>query len=88
MIERAVNLSYHQVIMPEDLPDKIRQPKAVVHSPLFEENLTMDELEHRYLESTLNATNWNYNETAEKLGISVKTIRRMIDKYNLQKNSD
>ena len=85
VIERAVNLSYHDVIMMEDLPDKVSLTVKSAVINFIDENITLDELEQKFLEKNLKDTNWNYTLTAEKMGISVRTIQRMVSRFNLKK---
>ena len=47
------------------------------------EGLTLDEIEKRTLEHVLRQTNGNRSLTAERLGISRRTIQRKIQDYNL-----
>ena len=47
------------------------------------DGLTLDEIEKRTLEHVLRRTNGNRSLTAERLGISRRTIQRKIQDYNL-----
>jgi DNA-binding NtrC family response regulator len=86
VIERAVTLSSSPVIIAEELPPKITQPKLTGGEPnaqIPESGLTLDEVSKQYLLKTLQANQWNLTQTAEKLGISVRTVQRMIDRYQI-----
>jgi DNA-binding NtrC family response regulator len=83
VLERAVNLAQHELIMPEDLPDKLRVQQPVTPESLLTQKLTMRELEKQYMLQTLQENNWNYTVSADHLGISVRTIQRMIQRYKL-----
>jgi two-component system, NtrC family, response regulator AtoC len=87
VIERAVTLSTSPMIMAEELPPKIYQPQVGVEpqaTNLPQAGLTLDEINKQYLVKTLHATDWNLTKTAELLEISVRTIQRMIERYQLK----
>ncbi|MCX8014496.1 MAG: helix-turn-helix domain-containing protein, partial [candidate division WOR-3 bacterium] len=88
VIERAVTLSNSPMIMPEDLPEKIQQPQSFTNIPFQLPNigLTLDEVTKQYLVKTLQSTDWNLTKTAQLLGISLRTVQRMIRRYQLIKN--
>ncbi len=91
VIERAVTLSNSPMIMSEELPPKINQMKEqnIDHSAeLLQPGLTLDELSKQYLVKTLHANKWNLTKTAEVLGISVRTVQRMVDRFQLKAKSD
>ncbi len=46
-------------------------------------NATMDEMERRLIEKTLDETSGNRKETATRLGIAERTLYRKLKKYNL-----
>lgn len=49
---------------------------------------TLEESLRQRIEATLNATNWNYTQTAAKLGIGRTTLWRKIRKYNIARGEE
>lgn len=88
VLERAINLAQHELIMPEDLPEKLREQQPESPLALLSQHLTMRDLEKKYLLLVLQENNWNYTISAEKLGISVRTIQRMVQRYKLDPPGD
>jgi DNA-binding NtrC family response regulator len=85
VIERAVNLSFRDGITVDDLPQKLIEKKVISQPSLMEQTPTLEELEKNYLIKLLNENDWNYTETAEKMGISVRTVQRMVSRFHLEK---
>ena len=79
IIQRAITLSQHEVISPEDLPASIIQ-KA--DEKLFEkamgEKFTLDQLEKEYIRRVLIETGGNKSKAAERLGLDRKTLYRKL----------
>ncbi len=88
VLERAVNLAQHELIMSEDLPDKLREQQPAIQASLLTQKLTMRDLEKQYLLQILRETEWNYTLSADRLGISVRTIQRMVLRYKLNPPSE
>jgi two-component system, NtrC family, response regulator AtoC len=90
-IERAVSLSYGPLLLPEDLPEPIRQPgesaERVAGAPppgLDDEALlTLDEVEKRHLVRVLNRTGGNKVKASKILGIDRRTLYRMAERFGL-----
>jgi two-component system response regulator AtoC len=82
-IERILILEDGDLIQPEHLPSFIsgRQGDFQVFS---DGELTMEELERRYLQFILRRTKGNQSEAARILGINRKTLGQKIQKYNLR----
>ncbi|MGB9628714.1 MAG: sigma-54-dependent transcriptional regulator [Thermodesulfobacteriota bacterium] len=79
-IERAVILSTHPIILPEDLPKKIcDEVKGTEIKPL-EELLPLKEMERRYVLQVLQATGGNKKKASEILGIDRTTLYRILEK--------
>lgn len=86
IIERTVVLHTSQEI---DEPD-LRLDPTIEKPSAFEtgtekdlpENISLHELEKRYILQTLRAHNENRTRTAKVLGISVRTLRNKIHEYN------
>jgi len=79
-IERAVILSNHPIILPEDLPKKMsgEMKKAEFRPP--EELLTLKEVERRYVLKVLQETGGNKKRASEILGIDRTTLYRILEK--------
>jgi DNA-binding NtrC family response regulator len=79
ILQRAITLSRHEVISPEDLPPSIIQ-KA--DEKLFEkamgEKFTLDQLEKEYIRRVLIETGGNKSKAAERLGLDRKTLYRKL----------
>ena len=82
-VERILILEDGDLIQPEHLPSFIsgRQGDFQVFS---DGELTMEELERRYLQFILRRTKGNQSEAARILGINRKTLGQKIQKYNLR----
>ena len=82
-IERAIILSRHPMILPEDLPkkmaDEIKDPEIL--SP--GKPLSLRELEKRYVLKVLQETGGNKKKASEILGIDRTTLYRILEKENL-----
>lgn len=80
ILQRAITLSRHEVISPEDLPASIIQ-KA--DEKLFEkamgEKFTLDQLEKEYIRRVLIETGGNKSKAAERLGLNRKTLYRKLE---------
>ena len=83
VLERAVTLSHHSVILPEDLPRRLRaQPLETVTSSLPSQ-IPLSELEKRYIQKVLEETGGNKKKAADILGIDRRTLYRMAARYGL-----
>jgi DNA-binding NtrC family response regulator len=82
VIERAVVLTPHPVIFPEDLPEALRE-KPVVESQPRSGWVTLDQLERDYILRALAAHQQDQGKTADLLGIHRKTLQRKLRKYGL-----
>ena len=95
MIERLVVLHEGEQILPEDLPEKIRQQgsqqtkrKSEAESDGISFNTAVSEFEKALIISALEKTNWVKNKAAELLKIKRTTLVEKIKRYNLGKDSD
>lgn len=79
-IERAVILSVHPIILPEDLPKKIFEETQEIESILPDKLLPLKELERRYVLRVLKETGGNKKKAAEILGIDRTTLYRILEK--------
>jgi DNA-binding NtrC family response regulator len=85
-VERAVAVSSHPILLPDDLPAHIPAPSI----PLTEatENgsfplVSLDELTRQHLARVLAATGGNKKRAAEILGVDRRTLYRMLERYEL-----
>lgn len=96
-IERALVVSSYEMIMPEDLPEKVTgyttgkvltvQPQPAAASPAQTEDgssPTLESIEKAYIFWVLNQTGWNKTKAAKILGIDASTLYRKIDRYELK----
>jgi two-component system response regulator AtoC len=79
-IERAVILSIHPIILPEDLPPKILEEVKGTTFLLPEKPLSLKELEKKYVLKVLEETKGNKKKAAEILGIDRTTLYRLLGK--------
>lgn len=84
-LEAAVALNRSGVIVPEDLPPKVRAEsrKGDRFQDLYADLPSLDELEKRYLAHVLRVTGENKAKTAGILGINRKTLYRMVERFKL-----
>ena len=80
IIQRAMTLSQHEVILPEDLPASLLQE---VDENLVEKGLrveyTLDQLEKEYIKKVLIEVGGNKSKAAERLGLDRKTLYRKLE---------
>jgi len=84
-LESAVALNRTGVIVPDDLPEKVRTANLEIGrlEDFYAELPPLDEVERRYLAHVLKATGGNKVKTAEILGIDRRTLYRKAEKYKL-----
>ncbi len=101
-IERAVVICRDQVIMPEHIQLQAElkgdagktqasaqdaQSESVFDiEQLASEELTLEQVEERYIRLILKKYNWRLNETASALGIHRNTLRRKMEQYRISKD--
>jgi DNA-binding NtrC family response regulator len=88
VVERAVSLTHGPLILPDDLPDPVRQAPAGSLEPAAlpghdGELVTLDELEKRYLVRVLKESGHNKVRAAKILGIDRRTLYRMAERFGL-----
>jgi len=79
-IERAVILTIHPIILPEDLPRKIVEEVKGTTFLLPEKPLSLKEVEKRYVLKVLEETKGNKRKASEILGIDRTTLYRILEK--------
>ena len=79
-IERAIILSPHPIILPEDLPQKLLGSEQAGLTLLSEKPLSLKEVEKSYILKVLQETKGNKKKAAEILGIDRTTLYRILEK--------
>jgi transcriptional regulator with PAS, ATPase and Fis domain len=84
-LESAVALNRTGVIVPEDLPDKVRSETREVKrlEDFYTDLPSLEEVEKRYLDHVLKVTGGNKVKTSAILGINRRTLYRKAEKYKL-----
>jgi DNA-binding NtrC family response regulator len=79
VIQRAITLTRHEIILPEDLPNAIVQneDENLIQKGL-REKYTVDQLEREYIKSVLVEVGGNKSKAAEILGLDRKTLYRKL----------
>ena len=92
VIERAILLYAEDVLMPEHLMlgDYQGEPQAEAEiggEALGSPEITLEEMEMRYISKVLDAVGWNKNQASKVLGIDRTTLYTKIKRFNLTKES-
>ncbi len=85
VIERAVILTNHNTLTPEDLPQSLRD--TLRRGPDIPDNLgeqTLEEVEKHYILKTLEKYQWNQKQASDTLGISTTTLWRKLKTYGIE----
>jgi DNA-binding NtrC family response regulator len=80
VIQRAMTLCQHEVILPEDLPAPMLQEAD--ENPIekgLREKYTLDQLEKEYIRKVLIEVGGNKSRAAERLGLDRKTLYRKLE---------
>ena len=80
VIQRAITLCQHEVILPEDLPTSMLQEadENLIEKGL-REKYTLDQLEKEYIRKVLIEVGGNKSKAAEILGLDRKTLYRKLE---------
>jgi len=91
VIERSVLISGGEIILPEHLyldlegnyPENLnsRQTTTMASKAFTSQDITLEEMEKRFILGTLEKVNGNKTKASKILGISVRTIRNKINEY-------
>jgi len=81
VLRQTLLLSPFAVILPENLPEKLRPPALADSCPLT----PLETAERRQILQTLESADWNQSRAALRLGIDRKTLRTKIQRYGLAK---
>ncbi len=79
-IERAVILSIHPIILPEDIPSKMFEEIKGTEFLLPEKPVSLKELEKKYVLKVLEEVKGNKKKASEILGIDRTTLYRILGK--------
>jgi DNA-binding NtrC family response regulator len=79
-IERAVILTIHPIILPEDLPGKIIEQRKQAEILIPEKPMSLREVEKRYVLKVIEETKGNKRKASEILGIDRTTLYRILEK--------
>ncbi|MCX7979069.1 MAG: sigma-54 dependent transcriptional regulator [Bdellovibrionaceae bacterium] len=79
--ERLQILSEGHMIMFNDLPENIRSPEAVDDFVEYDPNITVYELEKRYILKALAYFGGNKTQAANALGFTIKTLYNKLHEY-------
>ena len=92
VLERAMIMCDGDEILPEHLPDYIRNapqtaavPEKVAGEQVLGRVLPLDEIEKAYILWAILQCGGNKSEAAKKLGIDLSTLYRKIERYGLKK---
>ena len=79
VIERAVVLSRHDMLAPDDLPDHVRRG-ADVRTITVELGTSLEQIEQQVIRETLRLTRGDKRRAAQLLGIATRTIYRKLER--------
>ncbi len=93
IVEHAVVLAEGNEITEKELPEFMYRGRPLLSAPQpfqapSEQIMTLAEMEKRHIAMALEALDYNYTETAKKLGVSRSTLWRKIKGYGLEVKSD
>jgi len=83
VIERAVTLSHHAVILPEDLPRRLRERPFEEYISSLPSHLSLSTLEKLYIQKVLEEAGGNKKKAADILGINRRTLYRRAARYGI-----
>lgn len=83
-IERAVALSKHKVIVPEDIPLIEGPNNDEIEQLRIDKAMTLEELEKRYISKVLGQTGGRKGKAAQILGIDRRTLYRKEKQYGFK----
>jgi DNA-binding NtrC family response regulator len=79
VIQRAMTLTRHEVLLPEDLPSIVLlEEKGGLLDGALRERYTMEQLEREYIKKVLIEVGGNKSKAAEFLGLDRKTLYRKL----------
>jgi len=87
VIERAVALANHAVLAIDDLPPEVVDEKTEIPADSLEGAETLDALKRDHVLAVLESAKGDKEQAARLLGVSKRTIYRLIDRYGLAKST-
>lgn len=84
-MEMAVILADGEAIATEHLPVKLAAESPGSEFALPDEDLTLEDVERRYIEQVFRRNGYHKLKTAAKLGIARKTLDRKLQQYDISK---
>jgi DNA-binding NtrC family response regulator len=85
-VEHSVVIAQGNLITLEHLPVLLKKSACSECLPSEHSACTLNEVEKQHLLKTLQATDWNHTQAAQKLGISRSTLHRKIAQHNITGN--
>jgi two-component system response regulator HydG len=85
-MERAATMAQHNLILIDDLPEKIRNyhvSHVIAASDDPADMVPMEEVEERYIRRVLQVVDGNKSQAAKILGFDRKTLYRRIERYKI-----
>jgi len=84
-----VAIEDRETVTNKSLPDELLTPQAISDSGLqiesgFDLNLTLDEITKSYVKQALIMSDSRLKETAVLLGVNYRSLRYLIDKFELK----
>ena len=83
-IEHAIVLANGYVLLPEHLPDSLKNQTCKPTSISLDIGLSLEEVEKIYIQETLKMVNGNQTKAANVLKIHRNTLHRMMEKMDIQ----
>jgi transcriptional regulator with PAS, ATPase and Fis domain len=89
LMERIVAIEERQTITEDCLPEEILNPQKAFESEVkllsgFDLKVFLDGLSKKYIKEGYKQAGGNLKKTSELLGISYRSLRHLIDKYELK----
>jgi len=84
VLQQTLLLSPFVVILPDNLPDRLRQKTEDKKGNGVPDMKPLEEVQKGQILQTLKETSWNQSRAADILGIDRKTLRMKIRRYGLQ----
>jgi transcriptional regulator with PAS, ATPase and Fis domain len=89
MVERIVAIEDRETVTNKSLPDELLSPQpiseaAIQIEPGFDLNGTLDEITKSYVKQALIMSDSRLKETAALLGVNYRSLRYLIDKFELK----
>jgi len=89
VMERVVAIEERNIITRESLPEELLSPHkkpdtGYLFEPGFKLNSHLEEIAKNYIRQARQASEGNLRKTASLLGVSYRTLRYLINKYNIK----